>query len=156
MRCPYPRCRRKVHFPTKTGLERHYESRTNHLSIQGANSLTIDSDIQCCEICVFCGQLFKEIRKFIRHTCRARQRARDNAKELYRKERCAQLKKYSAKKLARTLIKSKARTREKDRRLIGETPKINALELNKGKQRQGAHTAPTFCGKLPACSNYFW
>jgi len=39
------------------------------------------------------------VRSFLIHTCEARRRGDDNAKEFYRKERCAQLRRYAGKRL---------------------------------------------------------
>ncbi|KAI1318086.1 hypothetical protein F5Y16DRAFT_419139 [Xylariaceae sp. FL0255] len=76
--CPYPSCRRKRPFWKKAGLVRHYQSHT-----------------RCYEICVFCRSPFNQVQKFLRHKCTTRPRETNRAKQFYRKERCAQLRRYS-------------------------------------------------------------
>ncbi|KAJ6020017.1 hypothetical protein N7499_003313 [Penicillium canescens] len=69
-KCPHSRCRHKGRFLNRAGLERHFESH-----------------VHCHEICIYCRQLLQQRRQYIRHTCRTRQKADDEAREFYRKER---------------------------------------------------------------------
>jgi hypothetical protein len=76
----------------------------------------------------------------MRHMCRARTKANEEAKELYRKERCAQLRRYSAKELGRTLASGKSRNVQNNKRraeLLNDYPTMNASKLRKGNPVQG-------------------
>lgn len=75
-----------------------------------------DIDIQCYEICVFCRNLFRQVRPFLRHQCKDKKQGNDNTKEFYMRERCAQLRRYATKKLDQMLgwdKKSHERTKKR-------------------------------------------
>jgi hypothetical protein len=80
------------------------------------------------------------MRTFIRHNCPARRKTNDKAKEFYRRERCAQLKRYSAKQLGRMSASRKARNGHLNKRKaeqVDDYLATGASKLHKGIPTQG-------------------
>ena len=74
--------------------------------------MNCNADIRCFEICVFCRDSFTWLRKYIRHKCGARKRGSGQAKEFYRKERCAQLRRSASRSLDAMLPKHENHSHE--------------------------------------------
>ncbi|KAL2695083.1 hypothetical protein AAEP93_004144 [Penicillium crustosum] len=137
-KCPHSRCRHKGRFLNRAGLERHFESH-----------------VQCHEICIYCRQLFQQTRQYIRHTCLTRQKANDDERDFYRKERCTQLKRISADKLNWMLASEKHQSRRLGKRGTEccDEPPTSPRKLRKGNamlEIQNIVDSEGFDGRLNA------
>lgn len=97
----------------------------------------------------------------MRHECHARRKANDEAKEFYRRERCAQLKRYSAKKLCRVLASGEARNSQLNKRKFGHSDGFPAIDASKVRKRNPTQvsdamfmTTENLYGKSSTCSPY--
>ncbi|KAK1843038.1 hypothetical protein CCHR01_14343 [Colletotrichum chrysophilum] len=91
LNCPFDGCERTEPYTTRGNLVRHFQKH-----------------VQCNEICPFCGEVFRQVHRYLRHDCKGKE---DESKKVFVQHRVAQFHKDVSRELDALQGRGKKRRR---------------------------------------------